>query len=116
MLIIQPNVRIVVDVIITPLLIAAKMSDIASNNIPEKPNITAKELALYIGVPVATLCVAGGIYYYYSKKTSPGKDESDGTSVAVSTPQVVPDSGASVSSCNYLFLFIFSFKFQTITF
>lgn len=37
----------------------------------ERSGLSVKELALYVGVPVATVCVAGGLYYYFSKsKTS----------------------------------------------
>lgn len=52
---------------------AANMTTGATKEIStsEKPTgLSAKELALYVGVPVATICVAGGIYYYYSKKSS----------------------------------------------
>ena len=42
----------------------------------EKPNLSAKDLALYVGVPVATLCVAGGLYYYYSKSSKDDEEKS----------------------------------------
>lgn len=62
----------------------------------EKPTgLSAKDLALYIGVPVATLCVAGGLYYYYTKNSDPKEgilkptESVDGkTPVAVVAPQV----------------------------
>eukprot|EP00111_Clytia_hemisphaerica_P011292 TCONS_00033062-protein len=44
----------------------------------EKPSLSAKDLALYVGVPVATLCVAGGLYYYYTKSDDDAKDATDG--------------------------------------
>lgn len=44
----------------------------------EKPSLSAKDLALYVGVPVATLCVAGGLYYYYTKSDDDAKDTTDG--------------------------------------
>lgn len=57
--------------------------------------LSAKDLALYIGVPVGTLCVAGGLYYYYTKKSDPKEgilkltESVDGkTPVAVVAPQV----------------------------
>ncbi|XP_057302474.1 mitochondrial import receptor subunit TOM70-like [Hydractinia symbiolongicarpus] len=65
-----------------------------SNNTSEKTGLSTKELAIYIGVPVATLCVAGGLYYYYTKKTSTSETQTksvkgtDGAPVAVVTPQI----------------------------
>ena len=54
----------------------------------EKPALSNKELALLVGVPVVTLCVAGGLYYYYSQSSDDdGKEtEVDGAPVAVVTP------------------------------
>ena len=40
----------------------------------EKSGLTPRELALYVGVPVATLCVAGGLYYYFSNSKSSNDD------------------------------------------
>lgn len=55
----------------------------------EKPSLSAKDLALYVGVPVATLCVAGGLYYYYTKSKSGDGSNGEGdeeTPVAVVAP------------------------------
>ena len=55
----------------------------------DKPSLSAKELALYVGVPVATLCVAGGLYYYYSKSKGgdkSGEEAGEETPVAVVAP------------------------------
>lgn len=43
-------------------------------------DLTAKDLALYVGVPIATICVAGGIYYYYTKKTGDEEASTEETS------------------------------------
>lgn len=46
-----------------------------------KPGVTGKDLALYIGVPIACACVAGGAYYLYTK--SGQQDENDGAAKTV---------------------------------
>jgi len=58
----------------------------------EKPTLSNKELALYVGVPVVTLCVAGGLYYYYSKSSDDGKNTDDGAPVAVVAPLAKEDA------------------------
>ena len=42
----------------------------ASNITQEKSSLTPKEVALYVGIPIASLCIAGGLYYYYCKSSS----------------------------------------------
>lgn len=66
----------------------------------DKPSISAKDLALYVGVPVATLCVAGGLYYYYTKSKSGDESKGDGdedTPVAVVAP-MEKENGLSADS------------------
>lgn len=40
-----------------------------ASNITQEKSLTSKEIALYVGIPIASLCIAGGIYYYYTKKS-----------------------------------------------
>lgn len=79
-------------------LVAAGLTSRSAEEVTktEKPTgLSAKDLALYIGVPVATLCVAGGLYYYYTKKSDlkegilkPTESGDGKTPVAVVAPQV----------------------------
>jgi len=61
----------------------------------DKTGLTAKELALFIGVPVATICVAGGLYYYFNKKTDESTSEAtvqkNNAPVAIVSPQVTAE-------------------------
>lgn len=74
---------------ITPLQPSAVPLPSVQTESVEKPSLSAKELALYVGVPVATLCVAGGLYYYYTKSKGGDESKEDGdkeTPAEVSTP------------------------------
>lgn len=78
--------------------VAAGLTSRSAEEVTKTENptgLSAKDLALYIGVPVATLCVAGGLYYYYTKKSDlkegvlkPTESGDGKTPVAVVAPQV----------------------------
>ena len=54
------------------------MSEIPKDS-QETFGLTKKELALYIGVPVTAVCVAGLAYYYLTKGSSAIEETTDET-------------------------------------
>ncbi len=62
------------------------MSEVPKNT--EETGLSQWELALYVGVPVAALCLAGFAYYYMSRnKDNDEKEEKD--------PEAVPEGNES---------------------